>query len=106
MEISASPSRLWTPPGTWSRRFDGNVTVALAGKPAGGKLRGTLTVMATNGVATFSGLTLTKAQTRYTLRLTASGLVPVSTVAFHVSRVAARRPSSSHNPRPFKAKRT
>jgi hypothetical protein len=86
--------------------FDGSVTVALSGKPGGGKLHGTLTATATNGVATFSGLTLTKARTGYTLRLTANGLTPVSTDAFHVSRVTARRPSSSHNPRAFKAKRT
>ncbi len=66
--------------------FDGNVTVALSSKPGGGKLHGTLTVAAINGVATFSGLTLTKARSGYTLRLTASGMAPVSTHAFHVSR--------------------
>jgi hypothetical protein len=86
--------------------FDGSVTVALAGKPGGGRLHGTLTVTATNGVATFSGLTLTKARQGYTLKLTASGLTPASTSAFRVSPLAARRLSSSRHPHPSKAKRT
>ncbi len=71
--------------------FNGNVTVALPGKLGGGKLHGTLTVTATNGVATFSGLTLNKARKGDTLRLTASGLTPTSTAAFNVSRAPVRR---------------
>ncbi|HKI16983.1 MAG TPA: hypothetical protein VKA15_03845, partial [Isosphaeraceae bacterium] len=80
--------------------FNGSVTVALAGKTGGGKLRGTLTVTATNGVATFSGLTLTKARRGDTLRVTASGLTSASTSAFKVSPVAARRPSLTPHPVP------
>jgi hypothetical protein len=71
--------------------FNGSVTVALAGKPGGGKLHGTLTVTASNGVATFSGLTLTKVRQGDILRLTASGLTPASTRTFKVSAVAAHR---------------
>jgi len=84
--------------------FNGSVTVALVGKPGGGKLHGTLTVTATNGVATFSGLTLTKVRKGYKLRLTASGLTPAATSAFKVAPVAARRLSSTPHPYPSKLK--
>ena len=54
--------------------FNGTVTVALASNPGGATLGGTLTVTASAGVATFSGLTLTKAASGYTLAVTSSGL--------------------------------
>src|SRR5262249_53513744 len=41
--------------------FNGTVTVSLGNNPGGTTLGGTLTAIATNGVATFSGLALTKA---------------------------------------------
>jgi hypothetical protein len=85
--------------------FNGRVTVFLAGKHGRGKLRGTLTVTTNNGVAAFSGLTLTKARQGYTLQLTASGLTPVSTSAFNVLSVTERRLSSSPHPHASKAKR-
>jgi hypothetical protein len=53
--------------------FNGAVTVALASNPGGATLGGTLTVQASGGVATFSGLTLNKAASGYTL-VTSSGL--------------------------------
>src|SRR5262249_41113115 len=54
--------------------FNGPGTVALASNPGGATLGGTLTVTASGGVATFSGLTLDKAASGYTLTATASGL--------------------------------
>jgi hypothetical protein len=54
--------------------FDGTVTVALATNPGGATLGGTLSVTASSGVATFSGLTLNKAASGYTLDASASGL--------------------------------
>jgi hypothetical protein len=81
--------------GNVATSFDGTVTVALAGKPAGGKLHGTLTVTAISGVATFSGLSSTKARRGDTLRLTASGLTPTSTSAFDVTATRARRLTAS-----------
>ena len=48
--------------------------MALDNNPGGAKLGGTLSVKASNGVATFSGLTLNKVGTGYTLQLTSSGL--------------------------------
>ena len=62
--------------------YNGSVTVALAGKPGGVKLRGTLTATAVNGVATFAGLTLAKARKGNILRFTANGLTATLTGAF------------------------
>jgi len=47
--------------------FNGTVTVALANNPGGATVGGTLTATASNGVATFAGLTLDKAASGYTL---------------------------------------
>jgi len=61
------------------------VTVALA-SGTGGQLGGTLTATAVNGVATFSGLTLTGlVGTGYTLRFTASGLTSADAVGLTVT---------------------
>jgi streptogramin lyase len=65
--------------------FNGTVTVALANNPGGTTLGGTLTATATNGVATFSGLTLTKAASGYTLDVSASGLGAGGTSAITVT---------------------
>ena len=69
--------------------FNGTVTVALANNPGGATLGGTLTVTAQSGVATFSGLTLDKAGTGYTLLVSASGLASATTSAFDVTPAAA-----------------
>jgi hypothetical protein len=60
--------------GNVATSFTGNVTIALAANPGGSTLGGTLTVPAVNGVATFSGLTLTQPGAGYTLRVTAGTL--------------------------------
>lgn len=67
--------------------FDGSVTVSLGSSPGGVSLGGTLTVMAQNGVATFSGLTLEGAGTGYTLQATA-GAATVTTSTFTVAPAA------------------
>ena len=54
--------------------FNGTMTLALANNPSGATLGGTLTATASNGVATFSDLTLTRAASGYTLDVSASGL--------------------------------
>jgi serine/threonine-protein kinase len=51
-----------------------SVTVALAADPGGATLGGTTTVVAVNGVVTFSNLTLNKRGKGYTLQLTSAGL--------------------------------
>ncbi len=86
--------------------FNGSVTITLVGKPGGGKLHGTLTVTAVGGVATFSGLRLTRARQRNTLRVTASGLTGALSSAFKISPAAARRLSVTALPAVSKARAT
>jgi hypothetical protein len=69
--------------------FNGTVTVALASNPGGSTLGGTLSVMASYGVAAFSGLTLTKAASGYTLQASSSGLSSVITSAVTVTPAKA-----------------
>jgi hypothetical protein len=69
--------------------FDGTVTVALATNPGGATLGGTLTATASNGIATFSGLTLTTAASGYTLDVSSSGLGSATTSAVTVTPAAA-----------------
>jgi hypothetical protein len=64
--------------------FSGTVTVGLASNPGGTTLGGTLTVAASGGVATFSGLTLNKAASGYMLYVTASGPTSTTTNPFNV----------------------
>ncbi len=68
--------------------FNGTVTVALASNPGGATLGGTLTATASNGVATFSGLSLTTAASGYTLGVSASGLGGATTTAITVTPAA------------------
>src|SRR5881409_1907841 len=53
--------------------FTGTVTVALGANPGGGTLSGTMTVAATNGVASFATLNIDKAGTGYTLTAATAG---------------------------------
>jgi streptogramin lyase len=69
--------------------FNGTVTVSLANNPGGATLGGTLSENASNGVATFSGLTLTKAAAGYTLQASASGVGSATTSAITVTPAAA-----------------
>ncbi len=69
--------------------FNGTVTVALDANPGGSTLGGTLTATAQDGVATFSGLTLNKAGTGYTLLVSASGLADSQTMPFDVNAATA-----------------
>jgi hypothetical protein len=69
--------------------YNGPVTLALASNPGGATLGGTLTGTAVNGVATFSGLTLNKAGSGYTLIASGSGLSSTTTNPFGVSAAAA-----------------
>jgi streptogramin lyase len=78
--------------------FDGTVTVALANNPGGATLGGTLTATASNGVATFSGLTITTAASGYTLAASASGLGEGVTSAITVTPAAATQLAISQQP--------
>ncbi len=80
--------------------FNGLVTIALANNPGGSTLGGTQTVQAVNGVATFSALTLNKAGSGYTLKVS-SGTLTGATATLGVTAAAATQlvlvtqPSSS-----------
>ena len=71
--------------GNQATGFAGNVTLAIANNPGGGTLTGITTVGAANGVAVFSGLSISLAGTGYTLLATAAGVAPVTSVAFNIN---------------------
>ncbi|MFI5456839.1 MAG: hypothetical protein ACHRXM_15450 [Isosphaerales bacterium] len=62
------------------------VSVAFANNPAGATLGGTLSVTASQGVATFSGLTINKVGNGYTLQVSSSGLSSAVTSAINVTK--------------------
>ena len=68
--------------------YNGTVTITLANNPGSGTLGGTMTVTIVNGVAVFSGLTLNKVGTGYTLTVT-SGSLTTTTIGFNVAAAAA-----------------
>lgn len=73
--------------------YDGPVTIEIANNPAAGVLRGTTTVTAVNGTATFSDLSIDAPGVGYTLRTTASGAVDGISLPFNIlSEWVARAP--------------
>jgi virginiamycin B lyase len=78
--------------------FNGTVTVRLANNPGGAVLGGTLTATASNGMATFSGLTLNKAATGYTLATSGGGFGEGVTGAFTVTPAAAYQLAITQQP--------
>ena len=65
------------------------VTVALGANPGSGVLNGTLTQNAVNGVATFSGLSVTKVGIGYTLTAAATGLTGTTSSTFNIIAAGA-----------------
>ena len=72
------------PFGNVASSFNGPVTLTLAGGSAGGSLGGTVTVNASGGVATFSGITLNAAASGALLQVNSSGLNGTQTAAVNV----------------------
>jgi streptogramin lyase len=66
----------------------GSVAITLASNPGSTALGGTLTATLANGVATFSGLTLTKAGNGYSVSATSDGLASASSNTFNVTAAA------------------
>jgi len=64
------------------------VKVAFANNPTGATLGGTLTASASQGVATFSGLTINKTGSGYTLQVSSSGLSSAVSNAITVTKKA------------------
>jgi hypothetical protein len=62
------------------------VTVAFANNPTGATLGGTLSVTASQGVATFSNLTINKTGSGYTLRVSSSGLTSAVSAVINVTK--------------------
>jgi virginiamycin B lyase len=87
--------------------FNGTVTVGLATSPGGTTLGGTVTVAASGGVATFSGLTLTQVASGYTLYVSSSGPTSTTTNPFNVissaTSSALAAPSTATTPNPLLA---
>ena len=77
--------------GNLDSSFNGTVTVALASNPGNATLGGTLTATASNGVATFSGLTLTTAASGYTLIVSSNGVDSATTNAITVTPAAVSK---------------
>jgi hypothetical protein len=67
------------------------VTIAIANNAGGGTLTGTKTVNAIGGVATFSGLSLDKVGTGYTLQATATGLSSATSTSFNITVAALNK---------------
>ena len=57
--------------------FSGNITVQLFNNPGGATLTGSLTTTAVDGLATFSGLSLSSLGSGYTIRANSTGLASV-----------------------------
>ena len=66
----------------------GSVSVAILNSPVGPTLGGTTTVTASGGVALFSGLTLNKVGTGYTLQVTSPPLTSATTSGITVTPAA------------------
>ncbi len=69
--------------------FNGSVTASMANDPGGAPLSGPLTVTASNGLASFSGLTIDEAGAGYTLGATAGNLSSAITGPVGVSPATA-----------------
>jgi hypothetical protein len=65
------------------------VTMAIGTNPGGGTLSGTLTVMVSGGVATFSNLWINKTGSGYTLTASSSGLIGSTSNGFAITPAAA-----------------
>ncbi|MGE5141801.1 MAG: beta strand repeat-containing protein, partial [Acidobacteriota bacterium] len=65
--------------------FTGGVTIAIGTNPGGGSLTGTTTDSAASGVATFSGLSIDKSGSGYTLTATSAGLQSASCGPFDIT---------------------
>jgi hypothetical protein len=77
--------------GNLATGFGGYVTLGVAGGPAGGTLGGPLTVLASQGIAVFSGLTLDTAGGGYVLAASSAGTSPAYSSSMSVTPAAPAR---------------
>ncbi|MHC5539046.1 S8 family serine peptidase, partial [Singulisphaera rosea] len=71
--------------GNLASTFNGKVTLTLASNPSGATLSGTLIVQVVNGVASFSGLSINKKGTGYTLKATSGSLAGATSASFNIT---------------------
>jgi len=69
--------------------YSGTATISFGNNAGGGTLSGTTTVSIVNGVATFSGLSINKAASGYTLQISTSGLASGLTNSFMITPQSA-----------------
>jgi 3-methyl-2-oxobutanoate hydroxymethyltransferase len=67
------------------------VAIAIGTNPGAGTLSGTVSLVASNGVATFSNLSINKVGTGYTLVASSTGLTSATSGAFNVTVGAAAK---------------
>ncbi|HEX4562237.1 MAG TPA: PKD domain-containing protein [Gemmatimonadales bacterium] len=75
--------------------YIGTITIALGANPGGGTLSGTRVLAATNGVATFSTLSIDKAASGYSLTATASGLTGATSAGFDITALPPPPPMAT-----------
>ncbi len=80
--------------------YDANLAIALSANPGASRLGGNPTAPVTNGIATFSGLTLNKVGTGYTLTVSGGSVAPVTTAAFNVTASVSGPPTSTTGSNP------
>lgn len=71
--------------GNTTPAFTSNVTIAIGTNPGAGTLSGTSTVAAAAGIATFTGLSINKPGTGYTLSATATGVSTATSNVFDIA---------------------
>ena len=74
------------------------VTIAISTNPGGGTLSGTVSVNATNGVATFADLSINKSGVGYKLTASSTGLTSAVSAAFNVTVGAAAQVAFTQQP--------
>ena len=74
------------------------VTIAITTNPGGGTLSGTLSINATNGVATFANLSIDRSAVGYKLTASSAGLTSALSAAFNVTAGAAAQVAFTQQP--------
>ena len=87
------------PDGQVDTYFNGQVTLTLGNNPESSSLGGTLTATAVNGIATFSGLSISKTGAGYTLLATSTSLPSVTTTTHSVNVTPSPTPTPTPAPR-------
>jgi len=75
--------------------YTGTITIALGANPGGGTLAGTRVLAATNGVASFSTLSIDKAGAGYSLTASATGLTEATSASFDITVIPPPPPMAT-----------